>query len=149
MWALFDKKIDFNALSKQPSFHFMQSVVFLRRIILIIGDLRPKLHPCFYDILINFMEKEPCTKFFSVLISFPIVRNLQSFEFGEAIPTYAWKMFRPWFSLYIFVNFMKKEPSTKIYGVFDHFSRVFEIKKFWIIKLCLGVRDVIHANEDT
>ena len=65
----------------------MQSVVFLRRIILIIGDLGPKLHPCFYDILINFMEKEPCTKFYSVLISFPKVRNLQSFEFGEAIPT--------------------------------------------------------------
>ena len=92
------------------------------------------------------MEKEPCTKFYSVLISFPKVRNLQSFEFGEAIPTNVW---RPWFSLYIFVNFMKKEPSTKIYDVFDHFSRVFEIKKFWIIKLCLGVRDVIHANEDT
>ena len=28
------------------------------------GTLRPKLHPCFYDIFfVDFMDKEPCTKF--------------------------------------------------------------------------------------
>ena len=46
------------------------------------GDLRPKLHPCFYDIFINFMEKEPYTKFCGVLINFNEVMKLQSVDFG-------------------------------------------------------------------
>ena len=33
------------------------------------------------------------------------------------------------------------------YGVFDHFSRTCEVKKFWMIKLYLEVSDVIHANK--
>ena len=41
---------------------------------------------------------------------FSQVTKLQSFESGlsDAIPTNV-QIFHPWFSLYIFVNFMKKE----------------------------------------
>ena len=42
---------------------------------------------------------------------------------------------------------MEKEPSTKFYGVLDHFSQAYEVTEFLIIKLCLGVRDLAHANE--
>ena len=44
---------------------------------------------------------------------------------------------------------MKKEPSTKFYGIFDYFWQTYEITKFWTIKLCLDVSDVIHVNEPT
>ena len=56
--------------------------------------------------------------------------------------------FHHWFSLHIFVNLMKKKPS-KFNGVFDHFSQIYEVTKFQMIKLCLDVSDVIHANEHT
>lgn len=40
----------------------------------------------------------------------------------------------------MFVNFMKKEPSTKFCDVFDHFSRCDEIKKVLVIvSRCLDV----------
>ena len=44
---------------------------------------------------------------------------------------------------------MEKEPSTQFHGIFDHFSPTYEIRKFLMIKLCIGVSDVIHANERT
>ena len=43
---------------------------------------------------------------------------------------------------------MKKNPS-KFNGVFDHFSQIYEVTKFQMIKLCLDVSDVIHTNEHT
>ena len=50
----------------------------------------------------------------------------------------------------LFVTFMEKAPPIiKVYGVFDHFSRTFEVAKFWAIKLYFYVKDVIHANEQT
>ena len=30
---------------------------------------------------------------------------------------------------------MEKKPSAKFYGVFEHFSRTYEVRKFEIIKL--------------
>ena len=51
--------------------------------------------------------------------------------------------------LHIFVNFVKKKPCTKFYGVSDHFSPTYEVTNFWMIKLCLNVSDVIHTNEHT
>ena len=39
--------------------------------IMVKGNLRPKLHPCFYDIFfVDFMDKEPCSKFWSDLMKF-------------------------------------------------------------------------------
>ena len=50
------------------------------------GDLRPKLHLCFYPympyIFVNFMEKEPCTRFHGLLVRIHEVIELQSFEFS-------------------------------------------------------------------
>ena len=43
---------------------------------------------------------------------------------------------------------MEKKP-TKFYGVFNHFSRTYEVQKFWIIKLCIQVSDIIHVNKHT
>ena len=42
---------------------------------------------------------------------------------------------------------MEKKPPINFYGVFDQFSRTYEVAKFWIIKLFLDVSDVIHAKE--
>ena len=49
--------------------------------------------------------------------------------------------------MHIFVNFMEKEPFTHFYGHFDHYSWTYEVEKFWMIKLCVDVTDVIHPNE--
>ena len=48
------------------------------------GDLRPKIHHCFYDIIsmILWRKKELCTKFCGVLISSHEVMKLKSFEQG-------------------------------------------------------------------
>ena len=80
------------------------------------------------------MEKEPCAKFCGVLISSHEVMMLQ------IVPANV----QPWFSLHIF-----KEPFTKFYVCFDHFSWTYEVAKFLMIKLCLDVIDVIHVNEHT
>ena len=42
---------------------------------------------------------------------------------------------------------MVKEPFVQFYGSSDHFSGTYEVAKFQMIKLCLDVSDVIHANE--
>ena len=44
---------------------------------------------------------------------------------------------------------MEKKSSSKFNGVFDHFSQIYEVTKFQMMKLCLAVFDVIHANEHT
>ena len=49
--------------------------------------------------------------------------------------------------MHIFVNFMEKEPFTHFYGHFDHYSWTYEVEKFWMIKLCADVTDVIHPIE--
>ena len=54
--------------------------------------------------------------------------NLKSFEFDiNDIILQMHKEFHPWFSLD--VTFVEKEPSTKFYGVFYHFSRTYEVTK--------------------
>ena len=37
---------------------------------------------------------------------------------------------------------MEKEPSLKLYGVFDHFSQTYEVGKVWTNKLYLDIKDV-------
>ena len=59
------------------------------------------------------------------------------------------KPFNSWFSLHFFVSLIEKKPLIKFYGAFEHFSRTYEVVMFLIIKLCLDLKDVIHANEHT
>ena len=59
------------------------------------------------------------------------------------------KTFHIWFSLHVFVNFMKKEPSTNSYAIFDYFSQIYETTKFGMIKLHLHKSDIIHTQEYT
>ena len=87
------------------------------------------------------MRKEPCAKFYGVLIG---SRKLWSYKvLNPALPTpypRMYKTFQPWFSFPIFVNFMEKGLPTHSYGRFDHLS--------WRLN-CLDVRDIIQANEHT
>ena len=54
--------------------------------------------------------------------------NRKSFEFEISdVILRMHKKFHPWFSLHD--TFTKKEPSTKLYGVFYHFSRTYEVTK--------------------
>ena len=77
--------------------------------------------------------------------------HVSLFESGmnDIIPVNVQNISHPWFSLHVFINFMEKELFTPFYGRFDQFSWTYEVVKFWMIKLCLDVRDVIHANEHT
>ena len=44
---------------------------------------------------------------------------------------------------------MEIELSINVSGVFDHFSRIYEITKFSLTKLCIDVSDIIPAIEHT
>ena len=50
---------------------------------------------------------------------------------------------------FFYVSFMEKKRPIKFYGVFYYFPRTYEVAKFWMIKLCLNVIDVVHANGHT
>ena len=113
------------------------------------GDLRPKLHFCFYDIsLLTFLKR--------LTQSFVLFPSVFTKLWNYRILNSAWvtsysrmkkKTFYTWFSLHIFVNFMKKETSTKFYSILDFFYQSYEITKFWMFKLDFDVSDVIHAND--
>ena len=45
------------------------------------------------------------------------------------------------------VNLTEKEPFANIYGIFDHFSRSYEVTMFGMVRRCLDVSDVILAKE--
>ena len=85
-----------------------------------------------------------CTNVGGVLASFHEVIELKMTSYPRIRKT-----FHHWFSLHIFINFMKKKPSLNIYGVFGHFSQTYEITKPGMIKLCLDVSDAIHPNGHT
>ena len=59
------------------------------------------------------------------------------------------KSLTPWFSLHFSVIFKEKKPSIKFYGVFNHFSWTYEVKKVWMNKLHFDVSDIIHSNKHT
>ena len=42
---------------------------------------------------------------------------------------------------------MEEGHSTKIHGIFDNLSESYEVNKFWKIRWCLDVRDIIIVNE--
>ena len=58
-----------------------------------------------------------------------------------------YKTFHRWFSSHFFVGFMEKKPFVKSCGVFDHFSQVYQVLKFLMIKMYLDVKDIMHPNE--
>ena len=75
------------------------------------------------------MEKGPCTKFCDVLISFQEVVRLKSFKLdtNDVIQTNVEKHFTPALFLFprFFVNFMKKEPTTRFDdGAFNYFFTI-------------------------
>ena len=80
------------------------------------------------------------------MISFNKVKKLKSFKFGasDVIPTNAQII-----SFHIFISFMENEISAKFNGVFCPFLEICKVTKFWIIRFCLDVSDVINSNEQT
>ena len=77
------------------------------------------------------MGKDPCTKFCGALIRFHEDIKLQSFEFSvsDVIPENVQNI-SPLVFFAFFVSFMEKKPPIKFYGVFDHFSRAYQVAKF-------------------
>ena len=77
------------------------------------------------------MEKEPGTKFCSLLVRFQEVIKLQSFEFSvsEVIPANVQNI-APLVFFAFFVSFMEKRSPLKFHVVFNHFSRISEVVEF-------------------
>lgn len=46
----------------------------------------------------------------------------------------------------IFIIFLEKEPSAKFDGIFDLSSRIYKAKKFYMIRWCLHVSNVISEK---
>lgn len=61
--------------------------------------------------------------------------------------------FQPCFTYFCliakFCNFIEKEPYAKFNGVLYYFLESHQITKFWMIKRCLQVSDLIPGNEHT
>ena len=51
------------------------------------------------------------------------------------------------FALYCH-DYLVEGSLSKFYGVYHHVSRADKVTKFWMIKLCLEVTDIIHTNEN-
>ena len=83
-----------------PGYFTESKTLFLKR------TWSQKTSPLFlWYILVNFMDQDPCTKLYGVLISFHEVRNFHSFEFGvsDVIPPNVRKTFASGFSCISFL----------------------------------------------
>ena len=73
-------------------------------------------------------------KFCGVLISFHEVTKLQSYKVLNFLEVTSYlqnvQYSSPLTFLDIFVSFMEKEPAAKFCRLFDHFSRIYEVRKF-------------------
>ena len=100
--------------------------------------------------IVDFIEKEPSTKFCDVNIIFHEVVKLQSFSFilSDVISALAHNI---WLLLllHIFLNFMENESLKKFFDVFDHFLKSYEVTKFWIFRRCLDESCIVHVNKHT
>ena len=105
------------------------------------GDLRHKLHHCFYSIS---LLKKPRTKFYGVLIGFQEVIKF-CIQCKWCHNRECTKDFTSGFLCIFFVTFMEKKP-IKFYCIFVHFSRTYEVAKFWIIKLYFKVTSCTRKN---
>ena len=111
-------------------------------------ELWLKTHPCFYVIILITLWEKNLVQSFVVLWS--VLMKLWSYKVLNPawVTSYRriYKAFYSWFSLHIFVNFMKKESFTQFTALTISHEFI-EVVKFWLIKLCLDVNDAIHANE--
>ena len=93
-------------------------------------ELKRDLRPNSPSFLVSFKDREPYENFYEVTTfciqctSISILMNLTFF-----------------LNPCIFLLKLWGEPSTKFYGVFDHFSLTDEVEKFCNIKLYLRVND--------
>ena len=79
----------------------------------------------FWQVFVNFMEKELCTKFCVVLIRFHEVIKLQSSEFSVSnVKSANVQNMLPLVFFAFFIIFMEQKPPTKFYSVFNHFYEV-------------------------
>ena len=84
------------------------------------------------------------------MIGFQEVINLWTFEFSVSdviLPNV--QNISPLVFFTFFVRFMEKKPPMKFCGVFVYYSRTYEVAKFWMIKFCLDVGDVILEKVHT
>ena len=100
------------------------------------GDLRPKLHPCFYDTFFLILWRKSLVQSFAVFDQ--LSRSYKVTEFwvrrNDVIPANAQNV-SPLVFFAKFYNFMEKDCSAKFYVTFNQFLRFYEIRKFWLIKL--------------
>ena len=101
------------------------------------GSMRPKL--VFMAYFCSFYGERALYKVYDILVKFhEDICNVTNFWVQRKwLHTRKWsKNFPPGFL-------------CKFYDGFDHFSRTYEVPKFWIIKLYLDVSNVIYAIEYT
>ena len=101
------------------------------------GSMRPKL--VFMAYFCSFYGEGALYKVYDILVKFhEDICNVTNFWVQRKwLHTRKWsKNFPPGFL-------------CKFYDGFDHFSRTYEVPKFWIIKLYLDVSNVIYAIEYT
>ena len=101
------------------------------------GSMRPKL--VFMAYFCSFYWERALYKVYDILVKFhEDICNVTNFWVQRKwLHTRKWsKNFPPGFL-------------CKFYDGFDHFSRTYEVPKFWIIKLYLDVSNVIYAIEYT
>ena len=111
--------------------------------------LRPKFHPCFYDIfLVNFMKKERCTKFYGILVGCHEVIKLGIFQFSVSnvisanVQNISTLVFFAFFVLWRFWPFFTNLWIAEFWIIYL-FNKINEI----LNDLNLDVSDVIHENE--
>ena len=100
------------------------------------GSMRPKL--VFMAYFCSFYGEGTLYKVYDILVKFhEDICNVTNFWVQHK-----WLHTRKWSKN--FPGFL-----CKFYDSFDHFSRTYEVPKFWIIKLYLDVRNVVYAIEYT
>ena len=88
---------------------------------------KTKTWPWFlWQVFVNFMEKEPCTKFCGFFNRFHEVKTIQSFKFSVTdVAAANVQNMSPLVFFAFFVSFVEETPPVKFYGVFGHFSRTY------------------------
>ena len=106
-------------------------------------NLRSKAHRSFYDTILMTLCKKISDQ--SSVMFWSVIKKLRGCKVLDPVWVTYLQMYRSihsWFSMHIVVNFMEKEPFTRLYGRFYRFLWTHEVPKFWTIKLCLDINDV-------
>ena len=90
------------------------------------GDLRPKLHLWFYYLYLLILWRKNFTQRF--LVFWPVLTKLWTSKVLNLMQVTSYprmhKTFHPRSSFHIFVHFTENKLSTKLFGFFDHFSKL-------------------------